>query len=286
MKAPTAPLEGLGPTRQPAGGVVRVVIAPDAEELSRCSAQVLAETVRRRPAATISLTTGRSPAGLFARLRAQVRQGALDLSRVRIISSEEYAGVGGDDPISLFGWLRREVLDPCGVPAARVLRASGDAPDLAAECRRFDAALAGVGRLDLVVQSIGVNGHFGFNEPGTRPDAPSRVVALRPSTVAVNAAYWLDGTAVPTRGLAMSVAATLAARHIVLLATGDSKAAVLARALQGPIDPGAPCSLLRLARRLTVIADVGAARHLAVDDGDGTLNVSRSIMNGASWPQR
>jgi glucosamine-6-phosphate deaminase len=261
------PSGGLDRARRTVEGAVRVVIASDDEEFGRCSAQVLAETVRRRPTATISLTTGRSPAGLFAWLREQVRQGALDLTGVRIVSSEEYAGVGADDPISLFGWLRREVLDPCGVPAAHVLRAAGDAPDLTAECRRFDGALAMLGPLDLVVQSIGVNGHFGFNEPGARPDAPSRVVDLRPSTVAVNAAYWPEGTAVPKRGLAMSVAATLAARHVVLLAMGESKAVALARALHGPIDPQAPCSLLRLARRLTVIADAGAARRLSAADG-------------------
>lgn len=143
-----------------------------------------------------------------------------------------------------------------------VLRLAGDAPNLDAECRRFDVALEQVGVIDLIVQSIGVNGHFGFNEPGAPCDAPSRVVTMAPTTWAVNAAYWPHGARIPRQGLTMGLAATLRARHVLLLAAGTAKARALARTLEGPIDADVPCSWLRLARRLTVVADVAAASAL------------------------
>lgn len=248
----------------------RLIVAPDYEALSRRAARVVADTVRRRPRATISLTTGRTPLGLYRTLRHWCGEGRLDLSGVRIVSSEEYVGVGvdADDPVSLFGWLRAEVLKPCGIAEESVLRLAGDAADPAAECRRFDAAIERWGGIDLVVQSIGVNGHFGFNEPGSAPDAGSRVVVLAPSTLESNARYWPDGARLPTHGLAMGVGVTLRARHVLLLAAGKRKAEALARAVDGPIDAAVPCSLLRLAPRLTVLADVEASAALEhVDTG-------------------
>ncbi len=237
-------------------------VAPDGEELGRRAAHIIAETVRRRPDAVISLTTGRTMAGVYKRLGELCRAGSLVLGATRLISSEEYAGVGTDDPISLFGWLRRDLLDPCGVPPAAVLRLAGDAPDATTECRRFDAAINGLGGIDLVVQSIGPNGHFGFNEPGSARDAPSRVVDLAASTHHSNSRYWPDGTRVPERGLTMGVRATLQAQRVLLLASGAPKAEALARAVEGPIREDVPCSLLRLAPRLTILADAGAMERL------------------------
>jgi len=237
-------------------------VVSDDEGLGRRAARTIVETVRRRPDAVISLTTGHTMAGVYKRLGELCRAGTLDLGATRLISSEEYAGVGATDPISLFGWLRRDLLDPCGVPSAAVLRLAGDAPDATTECRRFDAAIDGLGGIDLVVQSIGPNGHFGFNEPGSVRDAPSRVVGLAASTHQSNSHYWPDGARVPERGLTMGVRATLRAKHVLLLASGASKAEALARAVEGPIGEDVPCSLLRLAPRLTILADEGAMERL------------------------
>jgi glucosamine-6-phosphate deaminase len=143
------------------------------------------------------------------------------------------------------------------------VRLDGSAPDLAAACRRFDATLAAWGGIDLAIQTVGINGHFGFNEPGATVQAPSRVVALTGTTRESNSVYWPAGTIIPPAGLTLGVAQILAARHIVLLAYGAEKAPALARALLGPIDAGVPCSLLRLAPHLTVIADATAARDIA-----------------------
>lgn len=237
---------------------VRLVVARDQRELGRIAAGIVAETVRVRLDAVISLTTGRTTAGLFSALCAECAAGRLDLARARLIHSEEYAGVAAADPISLFGWLCRALLEPCGIAPRSVERLAGDAPHLDEECRRFDESLHHLGTIALVVQSVGVNGHFGFNEPGATCDAPSRVVTLAPTTRARNATYWPDGARVPAQGLTMGVAATLRARHVLLLASGATKADALARAMEGPIDSAVPCSLLRLAPRLTVVADVAA----------------------------
>lgn len=246
---------------------MRLVIASDYEELSRRSAQILVETIRRQPDAVVSLTTGRTMVGFYRCIRDLWWSGALDLSAIRVVSSEEYAGIGADHPISLYGWLRTEVLDPCGIPDGQVLRLDGDALNLAEECRRFDRILAEWGGIDLAVQTVGVNGHFGFNEPGAHHDSCSRAVMLTPSTRTINAAYWPAGTHVPEQALTMGVAQILDARQLLLLASGRSKAVAWAHAWTGPIDEHVPCSLLRLAANVTAIIDKEAAEEL--DDSSG-----------------
>jgi glucosamine-6-phosphate deaminase len=241
---------------------LQVEIATDYVALSARAAEIVVETLQIRPAVVLSLTTGRTVLGLYRALCACHRSGAINLAAARLVSSEEYAGVAAHHAISLFGWLRRDLLDPCGIPAAQVLRLDGSAPDLAAACRHFDATLAAWGGIDLAVQTVGSNGHFGFNEPGATAEAQSRAVRLTRTTRESNSVYWPAGTSVPPDGLTMGVAQTLAARHVLLLAYGEEKATVLARALLGPIDDRVPCSLLRLAPRLTVIADATAARDI------------------------
>ncbi|MGH2344797.1 MAG: glucosamine-6-phosphate deaminase, partial [Chloroflexota bacterium] len=209
-------------------------VFPDYAKLSRHAAHLIAATVRRQPEAVISLTTGHTMTGTYRLLVELCRSGALDMTTTRLISSEEYVGVGPDDSISLFGWLRRELFEPCGVPPASVLRLVGDARDPAEECRRFDSAIEELGGIDLVVQSIGPNGHFGFNEPRSPRDALSRMVDLDASTRRSNISYWHDGARVPGRGLTMGVRTTLQARHVLLLASGEKKAHALSRALAGP----------------------------------------------------
>jgi glucosamine-6-phosphate deaminase len=113
-----------------------------------------------------------------------------------------------------------------------------------------------------VLQTIGVNGHFGFNEPGSAADTVSRAVELAPSTREANSGYWPNGTTVPTHGFTMGLRQTLQARHVLLLAAERAKAGALREALTGPVNEAIPCSLLRLARCLTVIADNAAGSLL------------------------
>ena len=100
-----------------------------------------------------------------------------------------------------------------------------DGPDPATACATYDAAIVGLGGLDLVVLGLGANGHVGMNEPGTLPDAPTRVIDLAPSTMAAARAYGADPP--PTRGVTLGLAGILAAREIWLLVSGDRKAAIL-----------------------------------------------------------
>ena len=72
------------------------------------------------------------------------------------------------------------------------------------------------------------------------------------------------------RALTMGVATILAARSIVILATGWHKAEAVAAALTGPMTAAVPASLLQSAApRVTWILDEAAAASLAASRSGG-----------------
>ena len=71
-----------------------------------------------------------------------------------------------------------------------------------------------------------------------------------------------EGTMTPAKAVTMGIATILAARRIVLLATGGEKAETLRRAQQGPITADCPASYLQLHGNVTVICDSAVAARL------------------------
>ncbi|MPM81957.1 Glucosamine-6-phosphate deaminase 1 [bioreactor metagenome] len=53
----------------------------------------------------------------------------------------------------------------------------------------------------------------------------------------------------------MGIKSIIQAKKILLVASGDEKAAVLERALFGPVTPAVPASILQLHADVTVVAD-------------------------------
>jgi glucosamine-6-phosphate deaminase len=94
-------------------------------------------------------------------------------------------------------------------------------------------------------------------------DARTHRATLRQETRRSNAylfgGRWRD---VPTHAMSMGIGTILAARSIVLLATGTEKAAVVARALNGRVTTQLPASLLQAHPNVVVVLDRDAAANL------------------------
>src|SRR5262249_51328942 len=132
----------------------------------------------------------------------------------------------------------------------------------------FDRWIVADGGLDIQLLGIGRNGHIGFNEPSDLTVAealrlPTRLVELHPITRADAARDFGGEEHVIARALTLGIAAILAARSIVILATGAPKADVVAAALTGPMTAALPASLLQtVAGKVLWILDEPAASGL------------------------
>jgi glucosamine-6-phosphate deaminase len=229
-----------------------IVEAADAAELARCSARLIADAVRERPDAAVLVATGNSPMATYAELAALRRRGELDSSGVRPFQLDEYLDLEADDPRSLADWMRRSFTVPLGIADERVTWLEvGD--DVEAGCASYAAAVRGAGGYDLAVLGLGPNGHLGFNEPPSPPDAPTREVALAPASLVSNAVYWGDD--VPRRAVTAGMDLIMEARAVLVIVSGSHKRAIVERMLEGEPSPDCPASLLRLRGAVTVAAD-------------------------------
>ena len=237
---------------------MELVVTEDYAALSRTGAQWLARGIIAEPDAAVVLATGNTPMGMYRELAEVQRREGLDVSRLRVFQLDAYAGLGPDDPRSLYGWMARAFLEPLGVAPAQVVRLAGDAADLEATCRAYDAAVAAASGFALSVLGVGPNGHLGFNEPPSEPTAPTRVVTLTEESVASNAGYWGGRDRVPRQALTAGMAPLLAARRTLLVVSGAHKRDILQRTVLGPMMPDVPASYLQQAANVTVLADRAA----------------------------
>ncbi len=231
-----------------------ILVFDDEIHLARSLSQRVLDAIHERPDLVIGLPTGRTPQLLYAELRS--RAAAADWSRVRTFNLDEFVGLGGGDPASYRQYMEHQLFADVGVAPAHVGFLDGRAPDLDEECARYERAIAEAGGIDLMILGIGVNGHIGFNEPAPGLHARTHRAALRPETRAANVDLFGGALArVPAAGLSMGMATILRSRAIVLMATGEEKAAALGAMVDGPITTALPASFLQLHPDVTLMLD-------------------------------
>ncbi len=153
------------------------------------------------------------------------------------------------------------------------------AADLGAEAAAYERMIREAGGIDLQLLGIGETGHIGFNEPLSALMSRTRQKALTPTTRRQNAAmFGGDAERVPTRALTMGVGTILDARELLLVATGSAEAAILAKAVEGPVTAMATASALQLHPRCKDIIDKAAARELTQRDYHDWV-----FANGPEW---
>ncbi len=221
-------------------------------------ADIVAETLRDKPDASLVFPLGATPLGMFRVVVRRVQAGEMDLSRVRFIELDDYLGIALDDARNLYNWFERELMIPAGIQPAQVVRFNTDTSDPAAEAARVEAIAQAQG-IDLAILGIGMNGHLGFNEPGTAFDSPTQVIDLTPESVASNAPYWGGEDRVPRRALTLGLGTLMQAKVVVLMVNGQRKADILAQVMASEPTPALPATVLKNHPNARVLADAAAA---------------------------
>jgi glucosamine-6-phosphate deaminase len=239
---------------------------PDEQALASALAARVLECITANPAVVLGLPTGRTPLAFYRTLRERSADDRVDWSSVRTFNLDEFVGLDGRHPGAYRAYMCRELFDHVSIDPAHIHIPDGRAEDLKAECRRYEAAIAAAGGIDLQILGIGTNGHIGFNEPAEGLCAETHIADLEPRSRESNALlFGGDWRAVPERAISMGMATILGARNIVLMATGEKKADAVRGLVDGLITPKLPASFLQVHPRVTVMLDERAASRLAAD---------------------
>ena len=241
---------------------MEVIIQPSDEAAASLVARIVAHDLRNNPHLILGLATGKTMERVYRQLVRSHQDHHLDFSLCRTFNLDEYVGLFPSDPHSYRHYMEQHLFRQVNIEPRNTHLPNGLAPNLDEECRRYEALIQRFGGIDLQLLGIGKAGHIGFNEPLSALRSRTRVKALTPTTLRQNAPIFGGEERVPRRAITMGVGTIIEARRCVLLATGETKADVIAQAVEGPITSMVTASALQLHPRCTVVVDEEAAASL------------------------
>lgn len=233
-------------------------ICETADAAAGAAARLIAQRIRSDPGRPLGLATGATMIPVYARLAAAFRAGEVSFARSSSFNLDEYVGLSSSHPAGFHVFMREHLFAHVDLPPDRALLPDGAAADAHAEAADYERRIERAAGIGLQVLGVGVNGHIGFNEPGSPFTSRTRVVELTAETRRANARFFPPGESVPLRAITMGIGTILEADEILLVATGGRKRDALAAALLGPIGEHCPASALRLHERVRIICDQAA----------------------------
>lgn len=241
---------------------MQIVILDTPEQVANYGADRFADQLNHKPDSVLGLATGSTPIALYNALIARKQSGELSFAKARTFNLDEYLGLAGTHPQSYRYFMNEHLFRHLDIDLANTAVPDGATEEPLAACDAYEAAIQAAGGIDLQLLGIGRNGHIGFNEPSSSLASRTRVKTLTPDTVKANQRFFDDGEFQPHLSITMGIGTIMEARLVLLLATGESKAAAVRATVEGPLAARCPASILQMHPKATLVLDRAAASQL------------------------
>ena len=247
---------------------IRTIVVDEHDDIARLVATRIAAVIRERQAAgghaVLGLATGSTPIGVYRELIRMHREEGLSFERVVTFNLDEYYPMSRQSIHSYHRFMWENLFSHIDIDPANVHIPRGDVPGDAVEleCLHYEEKIRQAGGIDVQILGIGKTGHIGFNEPGSGADSRTRLVHLDAVTRRDAAADFFGEENVPREAVTMGVATILDAREILILATGEHKAAIVRRSVEGEVDHQVAATFLQRHPATTFYVDRAAAADL------------------------
>ena len=257
---------------------MEIIIMKTAEKAEKLAAAIIADALIEKPNLTLGLATGATMEKLYHKLADMNKKGKLDFSLCKTFNLDEYVGLPPEDRNSYRYYMNENLFNKINIKLANTHLPNGMTDDINGEGERYEAAIQAAGGIDLQLLGIGQDGHIGFNEPLSSLGSRTRDKALTPETVKQNSIYFDPPESMPRRAFTMGVGTILEAERIVMLVTGEHKADIVAKAVEGPVTSMISASAIQFHRNAVVIVDEAAAAKL-----QGQAHYRWSFANEPRW---
>lgn len=235
---------------------MKVVKTNNKQEMSLMAANIIEEVLQTKENPVLGFATGSTPELMYEILVERYNKGKISFEHATTFNLDEYAGLAKDHPSSYRYYMETKFFNRVNIPSENRHVPNGVAEDIENETAMYEEKLAAAGQMDVQILGIGLNGHIGFNEPGSDPASRTRVVELELSTREVNSRFFNDVKEVPTKAITMGLGTILDAKKIVLLVQGDKKAEILEKVVHGDVTTEVPASFLQRHPNAIVITDI------------------------------
>lgn len=227
----------------------------------------------------LGLTTGKTPASLYARLTQLYKEGKVSFKNVEVFSIDEYYPYGRKDPQSRNQILHSSLLNAVDIKEENIHIPDGSiAPEKVSEyCAEFDKLARG---LDLLVIGMGEHGQVGFNEAGSSPSSRTRTVLLSyQSRKRQGKNFNGDFKHTPSEAITIGIDTMHSAKKIILMAWGEDKANAVKNVVENAADLNYPASFLQTHPDITCYVDETAASLM-------TRVVSPWLVGPCDWTRK
>jgi glucosamine-6-phosphate isomerase len=233
-------------------------ILPDYSTLCKATADLMIDYLHSKKNAFVCLASGHTPIGVFQQLAQAVSKKELDVSKCTFLILDEWIGIEPEDAGSCLSMLTKDFFAPLHIHSSQIKSFDVTARDLQKECNRINDLIEKNGWLDIMLVGVGTNGHIGMNEPGTSFDSYSHVSELAEETKTVGQKYFEKSTKL-SQGITLGLKHLREAKLPIVMASGEKKAAILAKAFQSKPSIQIPVSIVQLIAQGYLMLDSAAA---------------------------
>lgn len=236
-------------------------VFPDYNELSAAAAEMIVGCVRSKPDALLCFATGDTPKLAYQLTSVLAQKNNVDFSSCFIIGLDEWMGIPPENTGSCHYFLHHYLLSPLKINQRQVYLFNAMTANEEDECDKMDSIIAGNGGIDFVLAGIGLNGHLGFNEPGTATNTMAHVAILEEITKTIGQKYFEENVNV-SNGITVGLKQVMQAKTLLMMANGRKKAPVIKRIMEGEASIHFPASLIRQHIGGVLMVDNEAASQL------------------------
>lgn len=247
---------------------IPVKIFNTSEEASRFVARQVADLVKSRQKenklVVLGLATGSTPTRMYAELIDIHKREKLSFRNVVTFNLDEYYPIRPDSLQSYVRFMNEHLFNHIDIPKENINIPDGTLPKekVGDFCRDYEDKIDKLGGIDIQILGIGRTGHIGFNEPGSTERSLTRLVTLDQVTRIDAASDFFGEENVPRKAITMGVGSILKAKRVFMMAWGEGKAAVIKKAVEGPVTDQIPSSFLQKHPECLVVLDDASSSEL------------------------
>jgi glucosamine-6-phosphate isomerase len=224
---------------------------------------MIIDCIKNKPDALLCFATGHSPKLAYEMVADRAVKEKIDFSKCFMIGLDEWMGIPPDNPGSCHWYLHEYLFNPIKIDPPQVHLFDAFTKNEKKECNKMNKLIAANG-IDLMVVGVGMNGHIGFNEPGTDINSLAHVAELEEMTKSVGQKYFSGNVSI-SKGITVGLKQVMEAETLVMLANGKAKAPVIKKAVEEEISTNFPATLIRQHKNGFLMLDNEAASELKQD---------------------
>ncbi len=229
-----------------------VIKTKNYRELSKRACDIIAREILKKPDLTLGLATGNTPLGLYKELIKEYKKNKIDFSKVKSFNLDEYYPIKKKDKKSFYYYMFKNFFNKIKIKKSNINMLNGETKSVKKECLNYEKKIK-KNPIDVQILGVGVNGHIGFNEPGSDFNSKTRLIELTKETIKRKSRF---GKKVPAKALTMGIKTIMKAKKIILLASGKPKAKAIQHLIKTKSDKDWPVTALKKHKNLIVIINI------------------------------